>query len=92
MRVQYERKKASIQLSRYDEGLELATKLETKELTLEGLCSAIKPYAETYTVNGKIDARILRYVYRSELGINIGYNKSYQIKTMLEMEEKQEKE
>ena len=63
---------------------------ETKEL-IDQLCSMIKLYEDTYTVDGKIDARKLRFLFMDKLGIQIGYNKSYEIKTTLEMRAGDEK-
>ncbi len=85
IRAQYERKKRAIQLARYEQDEEQARAKEAKDFTLEQLCSMIKPYESTYFDGAKVDARKLRYVFREKLGIKIGHNKSYEIKTRLEM-------
>lgn len=86
LRAAYERKKRSIQLARYEQDEEQARTRESKELTLEQLCSMAKPYESIYFDGDKVDARKLRYAFREKLGIKIGHNKSYEIKTRLEMQ------
>ena len=83
-------KKKAIQYTRYKQDEEQAKFKETKDLTLDQLCSMIKPYEKVYKIDGKIDARRIRYAFREKLGIKIGYNKSYEIKTTLEMREEEE--
>jgi ABC-type dipeptide/oligopeptide/nickel transport system ATPase component len=85
LRAQYERKKAAIQRSRYAHDEEEAKTHETKELTLDELCSMIKPYSDIFSDGVKIDTRKLRFAFHEKLGMKIGYNKSYEIKTMLEL-------
>jgi len=86
LRAKYERKKDSVQMMRYEQDFEQAKTKETKEFTLKQLCSMIKPYEHIYIKGDKVDARKLRYTFRSEFGIKIGHNKSYEVKTTLEME------
>lgn len=85
LRAQYERKKRAIQSMRYEQDEEQAKTRETKEFTLDQLCSMIEPYKDIYLVDDKIDARKLRYAFHEKLAIKIGHNKSYEVKTMLEM-------
>jgi hypothetical protein len=87
LRAKYERKKMAIQLSRYEQDEETAKARESKEFTLEQLCSMIKPYEAIYFDGDKIDARKLRYVFHEKLGIKIGHNKAYEIKTKLELDQ-----
>jgi len=87
LRAQYEHKKMAIQLARYEQDEEQAKAKESKEFTLEQLCSMIKPYECIYFDGQKIDARKLRYAFHDKLGIKIGHNKSYEIKTRLEMQQ-----
>lgn len=89
LRAQYERKKKTIQLARYEQDEEQAKAKEAKEFTLEQLCSMIKPYENIYAPNKEIDARKLRYAFHNKLGIKIGHNKSYEIKTKLELDEEE---
>ncbi len=89
LRAKYERKKMTIQLSRYEQDEEQAKTRESKELTLEQLVTQIEPYKDIYMTDGKVDARKLRYAFHQKLGIKIGHNKSYEVKTMIELQEKE---
>ena len=86
LRAQYERKKEAIQLARYEQDEAQAKAREAKEFTLDQLCSMIKPYESIYLLDDKVDARKLRYAFRDKLGIRIGHNKSYEIKTKIELD------
>jgi len=90
LRARYERKKASIQLARYKQDAEQSKRKEATEFTLDQLCSMIKPYESVYFDGEMVDARKLRYCFYRELGIKIGHNKSYEIKTIIEMQKKHE--
>jgi len=85
LRAKYERKKASIQFTRYEQDREIAKQKESKEFTLDQLCAMVKPYEDVYYDGEKVDARKLRYCFYKELGIKIGHNKSYELKTIIEM-------
>jgi len=88
LRSRYERKKMAIQMARYKQDEESSKTRESKELTTEQLCTMIKPYLDICREEGIIKARLLKYYYREKLGIRVGHNKSQDIKTALELEEK----
>lgn len=88
LRAHYERKKRAIQLARYEQDEEKAKIKESHDLTLEQLCAMIKPYASIYCEDDKVNARKLRFTFHQKLGIRIGHNKSYELKTMIEMRNK----
>lgn len=91
LRAKYERKKEETQLSRYDEGLELVSKLETKELTFSQLEKEAFLLKEYYLNDDKtINVNKLLVCLLDKLGINCSLSKGYRLKTALETHYPQE--
>lgn len=63
--------------------------INEEELSLEKLYSLVKPYADLYTFNGTVNATKLRVTLLSKLGIKIGHNKAYTLKTFIEFKQKE---
>jgi hypothetical protein len=83
LRAEYERKKASIQLGRYEQDLASAQQVETGRLTLNQLEQIILPHNEDYTDSGVINVLLMQTVLRNKLGHRIGRNKSYELASHL---------
>ena len=82
-RAEYERKKEEIQLGRYDEGLELAQRMEIKELTFAQIKSISLANDEVKTIlneEDNIDALTLRIILREKEQITIGRSKAYELR------------
>lgn len=87
LRAQYERKKARTQLGRYDEGLELASKLEASEITLERMVELAHTLDDklTRTSSGKLDVEVIRYWMEVRFGLKMGTRKAEAIRTRLDL-------
>lgn len=87
LRAQYERKKAETQLGRYDEGLELASKLEASEITLDQMVELAHTIDDklTLTTRGKRDIETLRYWMEERFGLKMGTRKADAIRTRLDL-------
>ena len=85
LRGQYERKKMAIQLARYEQDREQAKTKEAKEFTDEQMVAMIEPYLNECTDGEKIIATKLRSLFYVKLGIKIGHNKSYALKSLIEL-------
>ncbi|MFX0142205.1 MAG: hypothetical protein ACFFDN_51680 [Candidatus Hodarchaeota archaeon] len=85
LRAQYERKKESIQLSRYKQDEERAKQREAKEFTNDQLIAMIRPYLPDCIDNNKVIATKLRSMFYVKLGIKIGNNKAYALKSLIEL-------
>ena len=85
LRALYEVKKDKIQSMRYEMDEAKARILESKDLTIEQLCILAKPYEKDYTDDDKINVNKLQYIF-NKLGIKIGHNKAYTLKTYMDME------
>lgn len=84
-RARYERKKAEIQMSRYRRELELASTLQAKELSLDDIAETAHHLREYYlNEDGSINTIKLKLMLKLRAGINIGLNKAYEVKAMLE--------
>jgi hypothetical protein len=84
-RAQYERKKKSIQLVRYEQGKEQAEQMESKELTEQQIEQIIMPEIEALrnSMSGKLDVGKIRVFLRDQ-GIRLSVWKTYQIKRTIE--------
>ena len=87
LRGRYERKKARIQHQRYREGREEALAKETRTMTLDDIVAKAYSLRDHFKKeDGRIDVSKLRHILRTEAGIKIPLNKSYDVKTSLEAE------
>jgi hypothetical protein len=84
-RAQYERKKASIQESRYEEAKDMAEKIESKILSMTELEAVALPLKEHFIINGRIDAERLGIALSDLRSIKLSRNRRYQLKTTLEV-------
>jgi len=86
-RAQYERKKASLQESRYAQELEKAQHLESKDFTFKDLLRIAYEHRSEYIdpESNRIKIAKLKLALREE-GIVIGLNKAYEVKLSLEKE------
>ena len=82
-RANYERKKETIQESRYEQDKYQASVIESSKMTLEQIEKKALELKNLFTEDERINPRKLRVALR-ENGITIGYNKSYEIKAILE--------
>jgi len=83
-RAQYERKKASIQETRYEQAYDLASKKESKDFTNRQVTNMLYGLKQKYTdEDNHIDVVLLRVVASEELGITIGHSRSYSIRKLL---------
>jgi hypothetical protein len=90
-RAQYERKKQSIQDSRYEHALEDASHRESQELSeqeIENLAYQHKD--EILNPNGHIDPKKMRLILWEKHRLKIGHNKAYTIKAALEFHHENE--
>jgi len=83
LRAKYERKKEETQLSRYDEGLELARKMEEREVTLEDIAKKIIGFKDKYFIKGRIHNTRLKVTIQQELGRELGMPKTREVKILL---------
>lgn len=84
-RAQYERKKRSVQLVKYKQKRMEARIKESRELTYDQIVEVAYTLRDYFATDGKIDAKKLRLILREKPhNIFIGYNKAYDIKTLLE--------
>lgn len=85
-RAQYERKKRSIQLPRYEQAKQTAAYHETQELTDRQIEKALLDYKEEILNDkGNISVARLRIIAKDELNLVIGHNRGYRIKEGLKM-------
>jgi len=85
LRARYEKKKQSIKMDRYQDDLEAATTRESERMTLEQLAEVVMPFFKDYTIDMKINVTKMKILLRERKGIRIGKNKSYDLRTLLEM-------
>ena len=92
LRAQYERKKASIQIGRYDEGLELAKRLESKEVTIEQQVEMAHALGDklTRTRNGNLDIELLRYRFEEVYAMKISVRRANSIRKRHDLKYPQE--
>lgn len=71
-RAQYERKKSSVQLVRYAQAKEDASKKESAKMTDEQLCDKLWPLHDSFrNERGRIDFQIARIVAHEQLGLEL---------------------
>jgi ABC-type dipeptide/oligopeptide/nickel transport system ATPase component len=85
LRAQYERKKMAVQLARYEQDEEQARTKEAKEFTDDQMLSMIEPYLEEAKDGERVIATKLRSLFYTKLGIKIGHNKAYALKSLIEL-------
>jgi hypothetical protein len=89
-RAQYERKKASVQLPRYEAAKETALKKETAEMTEEQMIKLIEPELEKLlNKRGRVDVNLLRQYLKKDHQMHISPYKAYNLKGILETEFKE---
>jgi len=72
--------------------LEETTKtIKKEEPSLETLCSMIEPYLSQCSDGHTIIAAKLRTLFYEKLGVKIGHNKSYELKSLIEFRKTKEK-
>ena len=84
-RARYERKKATIQDTRYEQAIDKAQESETKHLTLSQLENLAMSIKDQWFKNGKIDVQKLRVTMFDAYGVRLGHSKSYELKSSLEV-------
>ena len=84
-RARYERKKASIQESRYTQARELADKIETKQLTMKQIENLALTIKDKFITEGKIDVQRLRILLQDDFGVVLSNTRGYKLKAMLEV-------
>jgi hypothetical protein len=82
-RAQYERKKASIQESRYQQASDLAEKTEGKMLAINQLEALAMTLKDKWFIDGRIDIHKLRVALQDAQGIQVSMNKGYHLKSSL---------
>jgi hypothetical protein len=82
-RAQYERKKASIQDTRYEQAKEQAQRSESKMRGITELESLAMELKDTWFVDEKINVQRLRIALKDTHGINISQNRAYLLRGAL---------
>ena len=85
LRGKYERKKMAVQLARYQQDQEQAKTKESKEFTDNQMLAMIQPYIKEAMDGDRVIATKLRSLFYAKLGIKIGHNKAYALKSLLEL-------
>ena len=88
LRAQYERKKASIQETRYAQAIEDETMRESRSMTIDEVKEEALVYINEFfnTDKNDIDAELMRIVLRTQCGIVIGKNKANHLKKLIAYE------
>jgi len=95
LRAQYERKKASIQETRYAQAIEEEVMRESRSMTIDELKEEAVLYIGEFLKTKKnadgneyatIDAELMRIVLRAQCGIVIGKNKAQHLKKLIAYE------
>jgi len=85
-RAQYERKKRSIQLDRYEQGKEESLRKESEDFTEKQLEDILEPVMDSLlTAKGLLNVSAMRMHLREQHGISISSWKAYNIKRNLEL-------
>jgi len=84
-RAQYERKKATIQESRYTQARALAERMETSQLTMKQIENLSLTITDHYIIEGKVDVQALRVALEDEYGVRLSNNKAYNLKRRIEL-------
>ena len=86
-RAQYERKKASVQESRYEQARDGAFQKEAQEITEDQMIKLIAPHLkEILNHRGRVDVNKLRKLLKDLHSIHISPYKAYNLKGVLETE------
>lgn len=83
LRARYERKKAATQLGRYDEGLELANRLETRQTSLDEIAKRILGFKDRFYIDNRIDNTRLKVSIQRDLGMKLSLGKVREVKVFL---------
>lgn len=84
-RAQYERKKASVQDTRYESAMEEASRRESEDLTEQQIENLVYQHKdEILNEKGRIDPKKIRLILWEKHRVKIGYNKAYTIKSSLQ--------
>jgi len=83
-RAKYERKKALIQDSRYEQAKEQAEKTESKMLSIPELETLVEELKGIWFIDNRIHVQKLRIALREAHNIQISMNKAYELKAALE--------
>ena len=91
LRAQYERKKASIQETRYTQAIEDETMRESRSMTIDEIKGEAMQYIDKFFNEDKhdIDAELMRIVLKDKCGIIIGKNKALHLKKLIGYEHTQ---
>lgn len=79
LRARYEKKKASIMHSRYEQDLVETERMETSILTLKQLENIVFPHYKEFSKDRTLSVLLMQTVLREKLGIRIGRNKAYEL-------------
>ncbi len=83
-RAQYERKKRAMQMERYTADLDEVQRKESQQITLQQLIEKAYPIRTQFTGSSRrIDVNALRIALREQYEIQIGHNKSYELRAAL---------
>lgn len=86
LRAKYERKKAEIQLKRYEQAEEEASKIESKELTTKQLADIAYSFKQDIIdEDGKLNVKRMRIILMQKLRLHISIGRGYDIKELLKM-------
>lgn len=83
-RAQYERKKAAVQESRYEQAKDRAAATESKMLTLLEYEDLALKIQDQWFVDERIHVQKLRIALKDHYNVNLSRNKAYLLKTQLE--------
>lgn len=85
-RARYERKKAAIQETRYEQARDLAERTETKQLTMEQLENLALMIKDKFLEDDeRINVQYMRVALQDEYGVRVSNNKAYRLKAQIEM-------
>jgi len=86
MRAQYERKKASIQESRYIQSIDEQIRIESRSMTIDEIKDSAMTLIDKFYNPDKneIDTELMRIVLDKEADIRIGRNRGYALKKLIE--------
>jgi len=83
-RARYERKKASIQDTRYEQAYDSASKQESSELTNTQIANMLYHLRNKFINEDKqIDVGLMCIIASQELGVKIGHSRSYTIRKLM---------
>lgn len=83
-RAQYERKKASIQETRYEQAKDQAAHTETQMKTISELETLANNCKDKWLIDGRVHIQKLRIALQETSGASISQNRAYHLKALLE--------